>query len=172
MSATSAIPQTGRGRAADPCGLDLRAAAGRRVGRVRLLAQRQSDAQEPRNDAGLAGGRLRRAGVFLRHGGHALRHDAARTRAITSSPARTSTAAPIGCCTRSSNRPGIECHAGASDRSGRAANGASRRNTKLALDRKPGNPLMSITDIAGLCRGGASSTACCWASTTRSPRPC
>ena len=61
-------------RAADSRRFDVRAARGRQVARVRLLAQRQPDAQESRNDARLARRRLRGARVCQRHGGHALRH--------------------------------------------------------------------------------------------------
>ena len=44
--------------------------------------------------------------------------------------------------------------------------------TKLVWIESPGNPLMSITDIAACAEVAHRGAGTAWASTTRSPRPC
>ncbi len=130
-------PATGRRRPADPPGRDLRPAGRRRVGRVRLLAQRQSHAQGAGNDARLARvGRAAHLAFSSGHGRHALRHDAACSRATTSWPAPTSTAAPIGCCTRWSTARASRSRSPRRP-TWRRFEAAIRPETQAGLDREP-----------------------------------
>ncbi len=91
------------------------------------------------------------------------------SRATTSWPAATSTAARTACCTRFSIGSGIGVTL-ALDRSGDFESAAITPATKLIWIETPGNPLMSITDIAACAEIAHAARRCCWASTTRSPR--
>ncbi len=148
MSATSPIRHTGA--IVPPIHLAatfVQPGAGR-LGRVRLFAQRQSDAQGVRNRRwlDLESG----CGALAFASGMAAIHCVTMLlEARRSHPGRqpTSMAAPIACCTRSLNRAGIGVDAGRLDRSGRAR-AAITPQTKLLWIESPGNPLLSITDIA------------------------
>ena len=91
--------------------------------------------------------------------------------ATMSSRRRISTAARIGCCTRSQTASGIKfTHVDTTNSANVAA--AITPATRLVWIESPGNPLMSITDIAGVCRGGPPARGAARRSTARSPRRC
>ena len=165
-------PANRRRRAADSLGLHVRAARGGRVGRVRLFAQRQSDAEGVRDDdwPTLEGG-IGGAGVRLRHGGDALRDDAAcerRSRARRSGYLRRHvSAAAQGAQPR--RRDGV---AGRPARDLAAFEAAITPQTKLLWIESARQSADVDHRHRGRRRASPSAAACCWASTTRSPRPC
>ena len=94
------------------------------------------------------------AGLLLRHGGHALRDDAALGRRSHLLPARDIYGGTYRLLHKICNRAGITVSlVDTTDLA--AVEAAIRPNTKLLWIESPGNPLMSITDIAACAEAGA-----------------
>ena len=171
-SATSRDPQTGAVVPPIHVAIDVRAAGRRRVGRVRLLAQRQPHAEGVRDDAGVAGRRASAALAFAsRHGGDALRR-----RCCSNAGDHVVAGADIYGGTyrllhKIANRAGIDVTlADSTDLA--AVEAAITPNDEAAVDRKPRQSADVDHRHRGRARRSPSGAARCWASTTRSPRPC
>ena len=92
--------------------------------------------------------------------------------AITSWPAPTSTAARIALLHKIVNRAGIGVSLAPTTDLAAVEAGDHAATRSLLWIESPGNPLMSITDIAACAEIAHRARRCCWASTTPSPRRC
>ncbi len=98
-------------------------------------------------DARVARRRLRGTGLRQRHGGYRTASSRRSRRATTSSRPRISTAEPTDCLHKVTDRAGIKfTHVDTTNVANVAA--AITPATRLVWIESPGNPLMSITDIA------------------------